>query len=89
MKSPKKWQWVPFWIAVVCLPGLVITFFQHHWIQEYGLVKAILMQLSTPEFWAVFPPLAIWYCFLALWYYLDTPPDDPNDKKPPKDTAEL
>jgi hypothetical protein len=46
------------------------------------------MQLSTTEFFAVFPPLAVWYYFLALWYYLDTP-DDPNDKNPPKDTTEL
>jgi hypothetical protein len=87
VKSPQKWQWVPFIIGMLCLPGPPLDMLNRHWIQDYGLVNAILMELSTPEVFIVFPALALWYYFLAFWYYLDTP-DDPNDKKPPQDTTQ-
>jgi hypothetical protein len=48
---------------------------KQHWVEDYGLVKAILMELSTPEVLIGFPVLALWY-----WLAGPNPPQNPTDK---------
>ena len=69
---PTNWQWVPFIIVILCLPGIPINIVEQHWIEDYGLIKAVLMQLSTPGVLIGFPILALWYSLAG--------PNDSNDK---------
>jgi hypothetical protein len=77
MNTPNKAQWWPVTIAILCAPGPPIEMFRNHWAQDYGIVKAILMEISTPGVLIVFPALAFWY-----WYAGLSGPDDPDNKNP-------